>query len=169
MTAFYEINEYSNTLYGIGSYQIFDIGCLTSTGAAAAFTNADNIISTLSDGKLKVQLSNKATLTTYNFCLKVTDDSIQGNFVTLDNLQLEVKKVTSCNDVLSLSSSDNPSPFAQAYNSSDILTTLKENIEDYFINTNEAECRITTYLIMNEGCDIAYSGQTLSLSSNNML
>ena len=90
ITAFYEINEFINTLYGISSYQIFDLGCLTSTGAAAAFTNAANIISTLSAGKLKVQLTDPEIVKTYHFCLKVTDDSGVGYFEAVDNLSLEV-------------------------------------------------------------------------------
>jgi len=83
------VNEFSNTLYGINSYKIFDLGCLTSTGAAA-FVNAANIISTLRDGKLKVLLTNTAILTTYHFCLKVTDNSGLGYFKVFDNLSLKV-------------------------------------------------------------------------------
>ena len=89
MTAFYSINEFNNTLYGINSYQILDLGCKTSTGAAA-FVNAANIISTLRDGKLKVLLTNTAIQTTYHFCLKVTDDSGLGYFEVIDNLSLKV-------------------------------------------------------------------------------
>ena len=78
ITAFYEINKFSNSLYGISSYQIFDISCLTSIEASAAFVNVANIISTLSAGKLRVLPTDTAILTTYHFCLKAIDDSGYG-------------------------------------------------------------------------------------------
>ena len=107
-TAFYDVNEFSNTLYGISSYQIFDQGCLTTTGDAAAFVSAANIIPTLSAGKLKALPADVETLTTLHFCIKITDDSGYGYFETLDNLSLEVLQVESCEDALSISSSISP-------------------------------------------------------------
>ena len=63
---------------------------LRCPGVAAAFTNAANIISTLSAGKLKVLLADTLTPTSYNFCLKVTDDSGYGYNEVIDNLSLVV-------------------------------------------------------------------------------
>jgi hypothetical protein len=63
---------------------------LTSTIAAATFLNAANFISSLSGGKLKIYLTNPDALATYQFCLKVTDDSEQSYSDIVDNLSLKV-------------------------------------------------------------------------------
>ena len=71
---------------------------MTNTIVSATFENSDNIISTLSAGKLKFHLIDTTSISTIHFCLKVTDDSGFGYFTTIDNLSLEVEELYNCDD-----------------------------------------------------------------------
>ena len=72
--------------------------------------------------------------------------------------------------MLSLSESDAlAKSFYRIYNNTVLPSTLVENVESYFNNTNEKECSETAYSLFNEGCLTAYSGSSLSIRNNKVL
>jgi hypothetical protein len=84
---FYEVGEFKNSLYGIGSYEITDKGCLTKTGVTSSFI-ATSFYAPFSGGNLKFQLKDGLTLAIYHFCLKVFDDSYDQYSTIIDNLSV---------------------------------------------------------------------------------
>jgi hypothetical protein len=85
---YFEISEFTNSLHTVTTYEIFDGGCITTSGDASLFKLASNIISTLSGGKLKAEPNVTSLARTYNICIKVTDDA--GFSENKDGLSLTV-------------------------------------------------------------------------------
>ena len=84
---FYEVGEFKNSLYGIGSYEITDKGCLTKTGVTSSFVTT-SFNAPFSGVNLQFQLKDGHTLAIYHFCLKVFDDSFDRYSTIIDNLSL---------------------------------------------------------------------------------